>query len=141
MFDHSPQTFGHWRDLNSRKLRFELQTCFNNIFLEAEFRGHFSPADLLNAFEGADKEKLLDIIDNWNETYPKIWRGIGFLDATETFGEVSKEPMTDHDLSLLHSELQELERLNRDFLTMAVARAELLIQSALRSDIGRAKAA
>ena len=113
--------------LDSRKLRFDLQTCLNNIFLEAEFRGNFSPTDLLNAFLSADKEKLLDIIDKWNETYPKIWHDIGFLDVTETFGEVSKEPMTDHDLSLLQSELQELERLNCDFLAMALARSELLI--------------
>ncbi len=127
--------------LDSRKLRFDLQTCFNNIFLEAEFRGNFSTADLLNAFQGADKEKLLYIIDKWNETYPRIWQSIGFLDVTETFGEVSKETMTDHDLSLLQSELQELERLNRDFLTMSVARAELLIQNELRTDIGPAQAA
>ena len=105
--------------LNSRKLRFDLQTCFNNIFLEAEFRGNFSPGDLLDAFEAADEEKMLDIIDKWNKTYPKIWQGMGFLDVTETFGEVSKEPMTEHDLSLLQSEIQEVEKLNRDFLTMA----------------------
>jgi len=39
--------------LNARKLRFDLQTCFNNIFLEAEFRGNFSPEDVVNAFESA----------------------------------------------------------------------------------------
>jgi hypothetical protein len=122
--------------LNSRKLRFDLQTCFNNIFLEAEFRGNFSPEDLLDAFEGADKEKLLDIIDKWNETYPKIWRGIGFSDVMETFGDVSKEPMSAEDQCLLQSELQKLERLNRDFLAMAVARAEVRIQNELRTNIG-----
>ena len=117
--------------LNSRKLRFDLQTCLNNIFLEAEFRGNFSPEDLVDAFEGEDKEKLLDIIDLWNETYPKIWRAMGFLDVMETFGEVSKEPMSAEDQCLLQSGLQKLEGLNRDFLAMAVARAEVLIQNEL----------
>src|SRR4029077_9879752 len=31
------------------KLRFDLQTCFNNIFMEAEFRGNYSPADVWTA--------------------------------------------------------------------------------------------
>ena len=84
---------------------------------------------------------MLDIIDKWNKTYPKIWQGMGFLDVTETFGEVSKEPMTEHDLSLLQSEIQEVEKLNCDFLTMAFARAELLVQNELGPDPGRAKAA
>jgi hypothetical protein len=121
--------------LNSQKLRFDLQTCFNNIFLEAEFRGNFSPEDLLDAFEGADKEKLLDVIDNWKETYPKIWRGMGFSDVMETFGEVSKEPMSAEDQCLLQSGLQKLESLNRDFLAVAVARVHVLIQSELGTNI------
>jgi TIR domain len=122
--------------LDSQKLRFDLQTCFNNIFLEAEFRGNYSTGDLLDAFEGADKEKLLDIIDKWNETYPKIWSGIGFSDVTKTFGEVSKEPMSAEDQCLLQSGLQKLERLNRDYLAMAVPRVEVLIQNELRTNIG-----
>jgi hypothetical protein len=121
--------------LDSQKLRFDLQTCFNNIFLEAEFRGNYSSGDLLDAFEGADKEKLLDIIDKWNETHPKIWRGIGFSDVTKTFGEVSKEPMSAEDQCLLQSGLQKLERLNRDYLAMAVPRVQVLIQNELRTNI------
>jgi hypothetical protein len=54
----------------------------------------------------------------------------------ETFGEVSEAPMSTEDLSLLESGLQELKRLNRDFLTMAVARAKVLIQKELRTNIG-----
>ena len=49
--------------ISSSKLRFDLQTCFNNVFLEAEFRGHFAPKDLVNAFERpADKAKVLAIM-------------------------------------------------------------------------------
>jgi hypothetical protein len=84
------------------------------------------------AFEGADKGKLLDIINKWNETYPRIWRGMGFSDVMETFGEVSQEPMSAEDQRLLQSGLQKLERLNRDYLTMAVPRLEVLIQNELR---------
>jgi hypothetical protein len=47
------------------------------IFLEAEFRGKFSKEDLLNAFEATDQNALIDIYEKWNESYPKIWRGIG----------------------------------------------------------------
>ena len=35
--------------LSSQKLRFDLQTCFNNIFHEADLRGNYSPEDLLDA--------------------------------------------------------------------------------------------
>jgi hypothetical protein len=122
--------------LNSQKLRYDLQTCFNNIFLEAEFRGNFSPGDLLDAFEGADKEKLLDLVDGWKETYPKIWRGLGFSDVMETFGEVSKEPMSLEDQCLLQAGLQKLERQNGDLLAMVVRRVEVLIQNELRANIG-----
>ncbi len=64
--------------------------------------------------------------------YPKIWEGIGFLDVTETFGEVSEQPMSDRDISLLDSGLQVLERVNKDFLGLAVARARVLVQRELR---------
>jgi hypothetical protein len=100
--------------------------------MEAEFRGYFSERDVLNAFESdADKRKILDIMTKWKKTYPKIWQGIGFSDVTETFGEVSDQPMTRQDLSLLEAGLRELEKLNRDFLSMAVARAEVLVQREL----------
>jgi hypothetical protein len=122
--------------IDPHKLREDLQTCFNNVFLEAGYRGNFSKKDLLDAFEGRDKEKLLDIMEKGDETYPKIWSGIGFKDMKETFGEVSKGPMTPEDLSLLESALQEIERLNREFLAMAAARWELLIQNELRANIG-----
>ena len=49
--------------------------------------------------------------------------------------------MADQDQSLLQSKLKEVENLNCDFLTMAFARAELLIRNELGPDTGRAKAA
>jgi hypothetical protein len=115
--------------LDSRKLRSDLQTCFNNVFLEAGFRKNFSKADLVDAFEAPDRERLLNIMEKWDETYPKIWSGIGFADMKETFGEVSAERMNEEDMILLESALQEIGRLNRDFLAMAAARGQLLIQS------------
>ena len=121
---------------NPHKLRSDLQISLNNIFLEAEFRGKFSKEDLLNAFEATDQKAILDIYDKWNESYPKIWRGIGFSDVNENFGEVSEGPMRDEDLSLLEAGLQGVEKVNRDFLAMAVARGELLIQNELRTNAG-----
>jgi hypothetical protein len=118
------------------KLRSDLQICLNNIFLEAEFRGRFSKEELLNAFETTDQKAILDMHDKWNESYPKIWRGIGFSDVNENFGEVSGEPMREEDLSLLEAGLKGVEKVNRDFLAMAVARGELLIQNELRTNIG-----
>jgi len=61
---------------------------------------------------------------------------MGFADAMQTFGEVSKEPMSAEDQCLLQSGLRELESLNRDYLDMAVPRVEVLIQNALRTTIG-----
>jgi hypothetical protein len=59
---------------NARKLRFDLQTCFNNVFIEAEFRGNFSPNDVWRAFEtSADKSKIQTMIEKWGPTYAKIW--------------------------------------------------------------------
>jgi hypothetical protein len=121
---------------NPHKLRSDLQIGLNNIFLEAEFRGKFSKEDLLSAFETTDQKAILDIYDKWNESYPKIWRGIGFSDVNENFGEVSGGPMREEDLSLLEDGLRGVEEVNRDFLAMAVARGELLIQNELRTNIG-----
>jgi hypothetical protein len=118
--------------LDAHKLRFDLQTCFNNVFLEAEFRGSFSRIDIVNAFErSADKTRVLGIISEFDRVYPKIWQGIGFPGGRETFGRVSEQPMTDPDLLALEAGLRELERLNKDFLEMAVARAEVLIKREL----------
>ena len=120
--------------IDPRKLRLDLQTCFNNIFIEGEFRGIYSPADVWDAFESnADKSKILTMIEEFDKTYRKIWKGVGFIDATETFGEVSKEPLSDQDLALLDSGLRELEKMNRDFLDIAIARAEVLIRRELET--------
>jgi hypothetical protein len=115
--------------IDPRKLRLDLQTCFNNIFIEGEFRGIYSPADMWDAFESSsDKSKILAMIEDFDHTYRKIWKGIGFTDVTETFGEVSNQPFSDQDLTLLETGLRELEKMNGDFLEIAVARAEILIQ-------------
>ena len=117
------------------KLRSDLQICLNNIFLEAEFRGKFSKDDLLNAFEATDQNELIGIYEKWDESYSKIWRGIGFSDVNENFGEVSGEPMRKEDLSVLEDGLKGVEKVNRDFLAMAVARGESLIQRELGTNI------
>jgi hypothetical protein len=116
----------------ARKLRFDLQTCFNNIFIEAEFRGYFSPEDLLNAFESAEDQENVDaIMEQFNRIYPDIWKGIGFPNATETFGEVSDQPMTEDELALLEAGLHELKELNHQFLEIAPPRADFLIKREL----------
>jgi hypothetical protein len=61
--------------VDARKLPFDLQACFNNVFLEADLRRYFSERDVLNAFENeADKKKVPDIMTKWKKTYPKIWQ-------------------------------------------------------------------
>jgi TIR domain len=118
--------------IDPRKLRLDLQTCFNNIFIEGEFRGIYSPADMWDAFESnSDKSKILDMIETFDRTYRSIWRGLGFMDVTETFGEVSNQRFSDQDLSLLDTGLRELGEMNRDFLDIAVARAGVLIRKEL----------
>jgi hypothetical protein len=113
---------------NPKKLRFDLQTCFNNIFIEAEFRGYFSEDDVWSAFESdADRSKIGAMIKDWTPLYAKIWQSLGFNDVTETFGEVSHQPFTEDDIVSLEAGLHELAKMNRDFLDMAVARAEALI--------------
>jgi hypothetical protein len=113
---------------NPKKLRFDLQTCFNNIFMEAEFRGNFSEGDVWGAFESStDRSKIDAMIKDWNPLYANIWRSLGFKDVTETFGAVSDQAFTNEDLTSLAAGLRELEKMNSDFLGMAVARAEVLI--------------
>jgi hypothetical protein len=113
---------------NPRKLRFDLQTCLNNIFLEAEFRGNFSESDVWSAFESdADRSKIDAMIKDWPPLYSEIWQILGFNDVTETFGEVSDQPFPRQDIILLGARLHELEKMNSDFLDLAVARAEVLI--------------
>ena len=122
--------------IDPRKLRLDLQTCFNNIFIEGEFRGIYSSADVWDAFESnTDKDKILTMIQDFENTYRKIWKGIGFTDVTETFGEVSNQPFSEQDLALLDAGLRELEEMNRDFLDIAFARASVLI----RKELGIAK--
>jgi hypothetical protein len=123
--------------VNARKLRFDLQTCFNNIFIEAEFRGNFSPSDVWSAFEAeADKNKFETMIKDWDKLYQKIWKSIGFGDVRETFGEVSAQPFAEEDLTALADGMRELEAMNRDFLDMAVARAKSLVHGELRVAAG-----
>jgi TIR domain len=111
-----------------RRLRLDLQTCLNNIFIEAEFRGIFSENDVWSAFESsADKSKIDAMIKNWKPLYSKIWQSLGFKNLIETFGEVSDQSFTDQDIASLGAGLQELEKMNSDFLDMAVARTEVLV--------------
>jgi hypothetical protein len=112
--------------VDPRRIRFDLQTCFNNILLDAEFRGNNSPADVWMAFESdKDKSKISAMIDTFQDTYPKIWKSLGF-DAMQTFGEVSDQPFSSEDLALLEAELRKLAKVNRDFLDIAVVRAGIL---------------
>ena len=118
---------------DARKLRFDLQTCFNNIFMEAEFRGNFSPDDVVGAFERREEQSIIEgMIEEWDHTYRKLWESIGFKDVTYTFGEVSDQPLTEQEITLLEAGMRELAKMNRDFLKMAVARAEALVQREIR---------
>jgi hypothetical protein len=124
--------------VNARKLRFDLQTCFNNIFIEAEFCGNFSPGDVWSAFEDSiDKDKIETMINEWDQLYLQIWRNIGFVDVKETFSEVSAQPFTDGDIASLDAGMRKLEEMNRDFLEIAVARAKVLVQEELGKTNGR----
>jgi hypothetical protein len=116
-----------------RKLRFDLQTCLNNIFLEAEFRGIYALSDVWKAFESdQDRSKIAMMNEKFKQhTYPKIWKGIGFPDVTLTFGKVSDQPFSPEDLASLEAGLRELEEMNKDFLDIAVGRAAVLIESEL----------
>jgi hypothetical protein len=118
--------------VNARKLRSDLQICLNNIFMEAEFRGNFSPIDVWGAFEStADRDKIEAMIRGWEELYPKIWRSLGFPNVSETFNEVCAHPFSDEDIALLDAGMRQLEEINRDFLDMAVARAKALVHGDL----------
>jgi hypothetical protein len=116
---------------NPRRLRTNLKTCFNNVILEAGFRGNFSEDDLVDAFDDPDRGRVQKILEEWQDTYQRFWLSIGFPDVNETYGEVSAEPMTDENICLLETALREIESMNRDFLSMAVARAQSLIQKEL----------
>jgi len=70
-------------------------------------------------------------MDRFNQTYPDIWKSIGFPNASETFGEVSDRPMTEDELALLEASLRELKELNSQFLEIAPPRADALIKREL----------
>jgi hypothetical protein len=117
---------------NARKLRLDLQTCFNNIFIEAEFRGNYSPQDVLRAFESnEEKQKVRVMIKEWERIYKEIWKSIGFDDLMETFTEVSEQPFTEQEIASLEAGMGRLERMNSDFLEMAGVRATALIHREL----------
>ena len=115
------------------KLRFDLQTCLNNIFSEAEFRGTYSLSNLLDSFDSEkDKEHMQKIIDESDIVFAKIWRGIGFDDPSKTFGDISTDNFAEERIVVLDEGLNELKKINREFLEMAPPRAEALI----RKDLG-----
>ena len=118
--------------IDPRKLRFDLQTCLNNIFSEVEFRGSYSPADVWTAFESEeDKAQMLEMIANSKGVFETIWRSVGFSDVSDTFGEVAPQPFDERDIALLDKGLAELAKMNSNFLKMAVVRADVLIQQEL----------
>jgi hypothetical protein len=118
--------------LNARKLRFDLQTCFNNIFIEAEFRGNFSPVDVWSAFENnGDRDKVQAMMEEWPAVYRNIWRSIGFLAVDETFSDVSAQPFTADDIASLSVAMEKLGEMNRDFLEIAMERAKVLVDGEL----------
>lgn len=121
--------------IDPRKLRADLQTCLNNIFSEAEFRGSYSPADVWTVFDKDDeKARMLDMISTSKAVFDDLWRGIGFEDVSDTFGDVSTEPFGEKDIALLDKQITALARMNADFLKMAVERADVLIQQELRAN-------
>jgi hypothetical protein len=85
--------------VDPRKLRIDLQTCFKNIFLEAGFRGKFSKRDLPDAFEGGDRKKLAEIMKSWEETYP-----IGIQNMRDTFGDVFDGPFSPEEIASTHDD-------------------------------------
>jgi hypothetical protein len=115
---------------NPRKLRLDLQTCFNNIFREGEFRGVYSSTNVWDAFDSSgDKSKFSTMQTNFPLTYEKIWKGIGFIDSTETYREVSDKPFSEEEIRSLDTGLCELEKMNKEFLEIAAPRASVLIQN------------
>ena len=85
----------------------------------------------MNAFESDEQDRIITIRDRFDKICPDIWKGIGFSNATETFGEVSDQPVTKDDLALLETGLRELRKLNEEFLSIAATRAEALIKHEL----------
>jgi TIR domain-containing protein len=119
------------------KLRLDLQTCLNNIFSEAEFRGTYSLLDLSMSFEDkGDKVAIQNIIDDSIPIFGKIWESIGFCNTSETFGEVSAERFTEESIALLEDGLAELKKINSEFLEMGVARVEALVRRELGKSNG-----
>ena len=107
-----------------------MQTCFNNIFIEADYRGNFSETDLWRAFESdVDRQKLEAMITEWDDVYDSIWHALGI--DKETFSEVSAQPFKEEDICSLQAGMRRLEEMNRDFLEIAVARAKVLVQGEL----------
>lgn len=118
---------------NPKKLRSDLQTCLNNIFSEAEFRGTYSSSDVTVAFD-KDEEKttMRQIINASEKTFQRLWRSIGFDNMSETFGKVSASPFSAKDKKLLNDGLAELGDMNARFLGMAAIRLDQLIQEELK---------
>jgi hypothetical protein len=120
--------------ISAKNLRIDLQTCFNNIFIEAEFRGNFSERDVRSAFDlEGDKDKIEQMIHEWPELYAKIWRDLGFNDIKETFSDVSVEEFAEEEIASLEAGMGQLEEMNREFLEIAVARAKVLVEVELAS--------
>lgn len=114
---------------DARKLRFDLQTCLNNIFTEAEYRGVYSAQDIYKSFDQiADQTAIVGMATTFPPLYARLWRAIGFADPGCTFGEVSAAPLSPEDIAALEGALRDLEAMNRQFLEIAARRTRDLVE-------------
>jgi TIR domain len=125
---------------DAEKLRFDLQTCLNNVFQEAEFRGLYSERDIYESFEKPeDKQWIEKIAEDFKPVYRSIWKSIGFPDTDHTFGKISAAPFSPSDMRALQAGLKELREMNQEFLRKGLSRVQQLVDAELAQRPGGRK--
>jgi tetratricopeptide (TPR) repeat protein len=124
---------------DSYTLRKDIQTCLNNIFIEAEFRQTYKPEDLIDSFEGSERIEIRSMIDDSRSAIRRLWSSLGFESSPVSFDEVSDILMTPAEIKDCSESLSVLDGLNARFLRKVWLQAGILIERDLEEPLGAAE--
>ena len=117
-----------------RKRIEDIRDIMDNLTTEADTRGFFAPGDFFGAFEGAEKERLQQLIGKWPTIEQAINESLGISDKGKI---ISKDGLTGPNIKKFQSALEGLRLMNLEFLSRCcqwASRRNLVNEDELRAN-------
>ena len=117
-----------------RKRIEDIRDIMDNLTTEADTRGFFAPGDFFGAFEGAEKERLQQLIGKWPTIEQAINESLGISDKGKI---ISKDGLTGPNIKKFQSALEGLRLMNLEFLSRCcqwASRRNLVNEDELRTN-------